>query len=72
MSNEVSTRASCADDRDPFSLSVQKAKDAIRRALIPIKDREQVAIRAALGRVLAEDCISPINVPSHTNSAMDG
>lgn len=72
MSNEVSSRASCADDRDPFSLSVQKAKDAIRRTLSPIQDREQVAIRAALGRVLAEDCISPINVPSHTNSAMDG
>jgi len=72
MSNEVSRRASCADDRDPFALSVQKARDAIRQTLLPIRDQEQVAIRAALGRVLAEDCISPINVPSHTNSAMDG
>ncbi len=29
-------------------------------------------IRAALGRVLAEDVISPVNVPQHDNSAMDG
>ena len=27
---------------------------------------------AALGRVLAEDVISPLNVPAHDNSAMDG
>ena len=72
MSNDVSRRASCADDSDPFSLSVEKAKVAIRQTMVPIKDREQVAIRSALGRVLAEDCLSPIDVPSHTNSAMDG
>jgi molybdopterin molybdotransferase len=72
MSDEVPRQVSCADDSDPFALSVQKAKDAIRRKLVPIQDREQVAIRSALGRVLAADCISPINVPGHTNSAMDG
>jgi molybdopterin molybdotransferase len=31
-----------------------------------------VNIRSALGRVLAEDVTSPVNVPQHDNSAMDG
>jgi molybdopterin molybdotransferase len=29
-------------------------------------------VRAALGRVLARDIVSPIDVPAHDNSAMDG
>jgi len=29
-------------------------------------------VRDALGRVVAEDILSPVNVPSHRNSAMDG
>ena len=29
-------------------------------------------IAQALGRVLADDVISPIDVPAHDNSAMDG
>lgn len=33
---------------------------------------EAVALRAARGRVLASDLISPIDVPAHDNSAMDG
>ncbi|MGV2482078.1 UNVERIFIED_CONTAM: molybdopterin molybdenumtransferase MoeA, partial [Salmonella enterica subsp. enterica serovar Weltevreden] len=33
---------------------------------------ERVALRSALGRVLAEDIVSPIDVPAHDNSAMDG
>jgi molybdopterin molybdotransferase len=33
---------------------------------------ESLAIRSALGRVLARDVISPIDVPAHDNSAMDG
>jgi molybdopterin molybdotransferase len=31
-----------------------------------------VALRDALGRILAEPIVSPMNVPGHTNSAMDG
>ena len=31
-----------------------------------------LALRAALGRVLARDIVSPIDVPAHDNSAMDG
>jgi len=69
---KVAIQPSCADARDPLSLSVQQARAAIREAIVPIGSHEQVAIRAALGRVLAADCISPVDVPAHTNSAMDG
>lgn len=38
----------------------------------PVADIEQLPLAQALGRVLAEDMISPISVPAHDNSAMDG
>ena len=58
------------DDRS--FLAVDAARAAILGALTPIAGRERVAVRAALGRVLAEDVIAPCNVPAHDNSAMDG
>jgi molybdopterin molybdotransferase len=70
--DKVTTRASCADASDPLALTVEQARAEIRAALTPLVDHQQLAIRSALGRVLAADCISPIDVPSHTNSAMDG
>lgn len=63
---------SCADDYDPDSMPVNKARQFIRTALTPITDTEQLALRDALGRVLAQDLISTVNVPAHDNSAMDG
>ena len=63
---------SCADDYDPNSMPVPKAREVIARFLSPIATIERVSVRAALGRVLAEDVISPVDVPSHDNSAMDG
>jgi molybdopterin molybdotransferase len=63
---------SCADDYDPNSMPVDKARDFISRVLSPITDVERVPIRSALGRVIAEDVLSPIDVPGHDNSAMDG
>jgi molybdopterin molybdotransferase len=63
---------SCADDRDPESLQAQEARQRILDALPPIQNTEKIALRSALERILAEDIISPIDVPGHTNSAMDG
>jgi molybdopterin molybdotransferase len=63
---------SCADDYDPNSMPVPKAREVIAKFLSPIATVERVAVRAALGRVLAADVISPLDVPSHDNSAMDG
>jgi molybdopterin molybdotransferase len=64
--------ASCADDYDPNSMPVDKARALIRTFLSPVTAVERVHIRAALSRVLAEDVISPFDVPGHDNSAMDG
>ena len=63
---------SCADDYDPNSMPVDQARALIARFLTPLSVTERVHVRAALNRVLAEDVISPINVPSNDNSAMDG
>ena len=73
MSEQTVTRdASCADDFDPNSLSVIEALARIDTAISPIRGYQTLALREALDRVLAEAIDSPINVPAHTNSAMDG
>ena len=63
---------SAASDYDPNSMPVEKAREHIRAFLSPVTAVERLNIRAALGRILAEDVISPVNVPQHDNSAMDG
>lgn len=63
---------SCADDYDPDSMPVDRARELIRRFLTPVTATERVHIRQALGRILAIDLVSPIDVPGHDNSAMDG
>ncbi len=60
------------DGYDPNALPVAKVNEVIRQFVKPITGHERVAVRAALGRVLACDILSPINVPAHDNSAMDG
>ncbi len=52
--------------------SLAQAQAAITLALKPITASETVPLPQALGRVLHEDLMSPINVPAHDNSAMDG
>ncbi|MBW8900825.1 MAG: molybdenum cofactor guanylyltransferase MobA, partial [Massilia sp.] len=64
--------ASCVDGYDPDALPVRHAQRIIREFVTPVRAIEKVALRAALDRVLAEDIVSPINVPAHDNSAMDG
>ena len=54
------------------NLSVAQAREAIAAALRPITQAEDLPVDQALGRVLAVDVISPIDVPAHDNSAMDG
>lgn len=52
--------------------TVEKARIKILSLLKPITGTRTVAIREALDQVLAADLLSPINVPAHDNSAMDG
>lgn len=63
---------SCLSDYDPSALPVEQANRIIAEVIEPVSGIEQVAIRSALDRVLAEDVVSPIDVPAHDNSAMDG
>ena len=59
---------------DPQALSVDKAQEFIQhlvQALPPVA-AEELPLMQALGRIVAEDIISPIHVPAHDNSAMDG
>ncbi|HSN22016.1 MAG TPA: gephyrin-like molybdotransferase Glp [Usitatibacter sp.] len=72
MSTLTITQASCADDYDPNSMPVDKAREFIHRFLQPVEAVARVPVRTALGRVLAADVMSPVNVPAHRNSAMDG
>ena len=55
-------------------ISVADARAAIAAALRPLSsaDAQTVPLAQALGRVLAADLVSPIDVPAHDNSAMDG
>jgi molybdopterin molybdotransferase len=62
---------SCAD-YDPNSMPVGRAREVIRAYLTPVTAIERVHIRQALERVLAADIASPVDVPGHDNSAMDG
>lgn len=63
---------SCMDDYDPNSLPPPVALAKIMDSLNVIQGTEKVALRSGLNRILAEDMHSTINVPSGTNSAMDG
>ena len=59
-------------DFDPNSLSVTEALERVEKAIKPLDKTETVTLQSSLGRVLAEDIRSTMNVPAHTNSAMDG
>jgi molybdopterin molybdotransferase len=63
---------SCVSGYDPNALPVAQANEVIRSFVRPVPGVEKLPVRAALGRVLAKDVVSPIDVPSHDNSAMDG
>ncbi|AQS35387.1 molybdopterin-guanine dinucleotide biosynthesis protein MobB [Shewanella psychrophila] len=54
------------------TLSVGQGIDNILSFVKPITDTEQLVLDDLSGRVLAEDAISPVDVPLNTNSAMDG
>lgn len=61
------------DSNEQISLSIDEAFAHIQQLAQPICEIESaVPLHLALGRVLANDIISPISVPPHDNSAMDG
>ena len=64
--------ASCIAGYDPKALPVAQAQEFIARLVPRVQAVERLALRSALGRVLAEDVVSAIDVPAQDNSAMDG
>lgn len=64
--------ASCLSGYDPDALPVPLARELIARLLPSPCERECLGLRAALGRVLAEDIVSNLQVPAQDNAAMDG
>ncbi|HEY2929081.1 gephyrin-like molybdotransferase Glp [Piscinibacter sp.] len=70
--NSLADIASCLSGYDPNALPVAQAQEFIARLVPRVDAVESLAIRSALGRVLARDIVSPINVPASDNSAMDG
>lgn len=59
-------------DYDPNSMPVEKARQFIRQFLTPLTKHESIRLCNALHRTLATDIQSPMNVPPHDYSAMDG
>jgi molybdopterin molybdotransferase len=72
QNNEIEKQPGCGDELNEGLLTVAEARARILDAVTAVSGAETVAVREALDRVLAEDVVSPIDVPSHTNSAMDG
>jgi molybdopterin molybdotransferase len=57
---------------DPQALSADRVNEFLARLVQPVTATEEVGVFDALDRVLAVDVVSPISVPPHDNSAMDG
>ena len=57
---------------DPQALSAGTVNEFLSQLVEPVREQEEVGLFDALGRVLAADVVSPVNVPPHDNSAMDG
>lgn len=57
---------------DPQALSADRVNEFLAQLVQPVTATEEVGVFDALDRVLAVDVVSPISVPPHDNSAMDG
>jgi len=72
MSGGVAAVVAELQGYDPNSLSANAVTEFLARLVKPVAGVENVGVFEALGRVLAHDLVSPISVPPHDNSAMDG
>lgn len=72
MSRSATPPTTSAPGVKPERLSVERARAQILSDVAPVKEVETLALRSALGRVLSRDIVSPIDVPGHTNAAVDG
>ena len=68
----INVQNSCDDEKQTGTLTVQEALHHMLDAVSERSTTECVHLTQAVDRVLAEPIMSPINVPSHRNSAVDG
>ena len=53
-------------------MRVDEARKLLAETITTVTAAEPVALHDALGRILAEDIVSPVNIPPGPNSAVDG
>lgn len=62
----------CGDLTPSGMLSVDEGRDRILSQIEALQNTQKVDLKSALGQIVSRDILSPVNVPQHTNSAMDG
>ena len=62
----------CSDIDNSGMLSVAQGREKILAQITQAQSQQTVSLNDALGQIVAQDILSPVNVPQHTNSAMDG
>lgn len=72
MKSKIIIQPSCNDAGDAAVITVSQAVKNLLIKTQPVQGFECIALRETLNRVLYEDILSPIDVPAHNNSAMDG
>lgn len=74
MMKSIDDIAAALQGYDPQALRVDQVNAFLHALVQPVSadESQDVYLLDALGRVLAQDVISPISVPAHNNSAMDG
>ncbi len=70
--NRVDVQSSCSDDDEADTLSVDAALLKMLNAVAEKSGSEHIPLTSAVDRILAAPFLSPINVPSHRNAAVDG
>ncbi|MFK8080195.1 MAG: gephyrin-like molybdotransferase Glp [Granulosicoccus sp.] len=68
----IEKQPSCDDTSEPELLPVSVARERLFKSLKPRVLPETISLTEAFDRVLASDIVSTMNVPSQSNSAMDG
>lgn len=68
----ITSKPSCTDINEPGLLHIDVAIKTLMDAMPVLQDSQQLPIEQAKGRCLSTAIISPVQVPGHTNSAVDG
>jgi len=72
QSTNVPAGGCCDDTHADSAIRLEEALARIFEDISPVEGSETVGLKDALQRILDEDIHSRVDVPSHTNSAMDG